>query len=35
MRPEVVPYLFLPEGTRLIIMINRTGYKDVWTDETD
>ncbi|MDY4316429.1 hypothetical protein SOW02_15965 [Pectobacterium actinidiae] len=31
--PEVVPYLFLPEGTKFII--DRTGYEDVWTDETE
>ncbi|MGR6773766.1 immunity protein Imm33 domain-containing protein [Pectobacterium brasiliense] len=31
--PEVVPYLFLPEGTKFII--DRAGYEDVWTDETE
>ncbi|WP_419177748.1 immunity protein Imm33 domain-containing protein [Pectobacterium brasiliense] len=30
---NVVPYLFLPEGTKFII--DRAGYEDVWTDETE
>ncbi|MBS4431123.1 MULTISPECIES: hypothetical protein [Pectobacterium] len=31
MLPEVIPYLFLPEGTKFII--DRAGYEDVWQDE--
>ncbi|WP_405078849.1 hypothetical protein ACI51Z_02325 [Pectobacterium carotovorum] len=33
MLPEVVPYLFLPEGTKFII--DRAGYEDVWTNEAE
>ncbi|UYA58772.1 hypothetical protein U1R68_18910 [Pectobacterium colocasium] len=33
MLPEVVPYLFLSEGTKFII--DRDGYEDVWTNEAE
>ncbi|RYC46990.1 immunity protein Imm33 domain-containing protein [Pectobacterium zantedeschiae] len=31
--PEVVRYLFLPEGTKFII--DRAGYEDVWQEEAE